>query len=205
MSDEFNGPGVRDAKHMEELRQRVKQLWVVLAVFCGASVICFCLLWVQLMQQSRTLNKVTDDVIFGRFVHYEAESDDYVKPITNAIQFFHDGYSVQFSAVDYTANGLFLSGEIGNPNEYRVSNLNLNFAARPYPVNVRDKWDRGNKNTVGWPPEWDIGNAQARVPVLDAGHTAKFSVTIPNVKQSAEQIRIAIIFSGESYTYLNGR
>jgi hypothetical protein len=29
-----------------------------------------------------------------------------------------------------------------------------------------------------------------------------FSVTIPNVKQSSEQIQIAVQFTGENYSYL---
>ena len=205
MVEEFAESAIHDADQLEKLQNRIRQLWIALAILGGVSILCLASVWIWSWQQSRTLNRMMDDILFGQFVHYEAEGDDYVKPTVTAIQFFHDGYSIQFDKVEYTPKGLFLSGEIGNPNQYRVSNLNLNFAARPDADKVRNKWDASSKSFVVWPPEWDIGSAQARIGDLGPGQAAKFSVTIPNVKEKSDQIRIAVLFSGEHYTYSNGR
>jgi hypothetical protein len=205
MDEEFTTSTIGDVDQIQKLQQRIKQLWIAFAILGGACILCFILVGIRMGEQSKALSRMTDDVIFGRFVHYEAESDDYVKPIVNAIQFFHDGYSMQFDKVEYTPQGLLLSGEIGNPNTYRVSNLDLNFAARPDAAKVRDKWDKGDKNFAVWPPEWDIGSARTHIGDLEPGHTARFNVTIPNVKEKSDQIRIAVLFSGERYVYSNGR
>lgn len=190
---------------IQVLQRQVKQVSIAFAIFAAISILCFVLLAGWSWQQSRTLNREMDDLMFGRFVHYEAENDDYVKPTANAIQFFHDGYSLQFETVEYTPKGLVLSGEIGNPNQYRVAHLNLNFVARPNSYAIRDKWNKSDKNSVEWPKEWDIGSAQTIIGDLAPGHTAKFSVTIPNVKQTPDSIRIAVLFFGEQYIYSPGR
>lgn len=204
MDEEFTGSTLHNMGDLRILQRRIKYLSISFAAFAGVSILGLLLLACWSWQQSHSLNRMMDDILFGQFVHYEAEGDDYVKPTVSAIQFFHDGYSMQFDTVEYTPKGIFLSGEIGNPNQYRVSNLNLNFVARPYADKVREKWDKSDKTFVGWPPEWDIGSAHASIGNLEPGHAARFSVTIPNVKEKPDPIRIAVLFSGEHYIYLPG-
>jgi hypothetical protein len=204
MDEHLTGSTLHSMDDLQILQRRMKYLSIAFAVFATVSTLCWLVLACWSWQQSRTSNMMMEDILFGQFVHYEAEGDDYVKPVVSDIQFFHDGYSMQFDTVEYTPKGLFLSGEIGNPNQYRVKNLTLNFVARPQAAKVRQKWDKSDKNFVVWPPEWDIGSAQINIGDLEAGHAGKFRVTIPNVKDKSDPIRIAVLFSGERYVYSSG-
>jgi len=192
-------PGVTG--EVQILERRIRKLGWALAVVAAFFVICVSLLGFFAWRQSRALSSTRQDINFGRFIHYDYDSDDYVAPVVNAIQFFHDGYSLQFEKVEYTPAGLLLSGEIGNPNQFRILNLNLTFAVRPYPEKIRDKWARAGGNLFGWSPDWDLGRAQTLVGDLGPGQTAKFSVTVPNVKPALDPIRIAVLFSRERYLY----
>ena len=183
------------------LRRRIKQLSWAVAGFVAFFLICVSLLGLFAWRQSRALSSTRQDMLFGRFVHYDYDSDDYVAPIVNTIQFFHDGYSLQFTKVEYTPAGLSLSGEIGNPNQFRILNLTLTFAVRPYPEKIRNKWVQAGDNLVEWSPEWDLGRAQAAIGDLAQGQTARFNVTIPNIKRTVDPVRIAVLFSGEHYMY----
>jgi hypothetical protein len=186
---------------LSTLRRRMQQIKVAFAISTGALILCIISLALWSQQQSRDLRRLKEDVFFGEFVQYDSESDDYVLPNARSTQFFHNGYSLEFDTVQYLPDGLLLSGRIGNPNQFRITALALNFAVRPYPEKIREKWQKLGKHLLGWPPEWDLGSARANVGDLDPGKTARFKVTIPNVKQPSDQIRIAVSFSGESYTY----
>lgn len=183
------------------LERRIKQLSWALAVLAAFFLVCVSVLGWLAWRQSRSLSTTRQDMIFGRFVHYDYDSDDYVAPVLNTIQFFHDGYSLQFTKVEYTPAGLLLSGEIGNPNQFRILDLTLTFAVRPYPEKIRDKWAQSGGKLFGWSPDWDLGRSQTHIGDLDQGQTAKFNVTIPNMKQTSDPIRIAVLFSGEHYMY----
>ena len=186
---------------VQVLERRVRHLFLALAIVAACLVVCIFVFGLFAWHDSRSLSSTRQDIIFGRFVHYDYDSDDYVAPVVNAMQFFHDGYSLQFDKVEYTPAGLLLSGEMGNPNQFRIRDLNLTFAIRPYPEKIRDKWARAGGNLIGWSPDWDLGRAQTAVGDLGPGQTAKFSVTVPNIRQSSDLIRIAVLFSGEHYIY----
>jgi hypothetical protein len=183
------------------LGRRIKQLSRALAILAAFLVLCIALLGFFAWHQSRALGSTRQDILFGRFEHYDYDSDDYVAPVVNAIQFFHDGYSLQFEKVEYTPAGLLLSGEIGNPNQFRILSLNLTFAVRPYPDKIRKKWAQAGGRLVGWSPDWDLGRAQTSVGDLGPGQTARFRLIVPNIKQDLDPIRIAVLFSGEHYIY----
>jgi hypothetical protein len=183
------------------LERRVARLSRALAVMGAFLLVCVAVLGFFVWHQSRALGTTRQDILFGRFEHYDYDSDDYVAPVVNAIQFFHDGYSLQFEKVEYTPAGLLLSGEIGNPNQFRILGLNLIFAVRPYPEKIWDKWAQAGGHLVGWSPDWDLGRGQTSVGDLGPGQTARFSVTVPGVKHASDPIRIAVLFSGERYIY----
>lgn len=204
MHEDFATAPQGQAVDVRSLERRIHQLSVALAIVAVALIVCVAVLGVISWRHTEALTTTKDDILFGRFIHYDYDSDDYVAPVVNAIQFFHDGYSIQFDKVLYTADGVELSGEMGNPNQFRITDLTLTFAARPYPEKIRDQWLHGGKNLVGWSPAWDIGSAAAKVSDLEPGRTARFNVTIPHVKQGADPIRIAVLFSGEHYTYVAG-
>lgn len=205
MHEEFAAARQNQALDVQSLERRVHRLSVALAVLAVAFVLCVALLAVVSWRHAQALTTTKDDILFGRFIHYDYDSDDYVAPVVNAIQFFHDGYSIQFDKLQYTADGMELSGEIGNPNQFRITRLTLTFAVRPYPEKIRDQWLRGGRNLVGWSPAWNIGGASTRVADLEPGRTARFNVTIPHVAQDPDPIRIAVLFSGEHYNYVQKR
>ena len=202
MHEEFAAARQKQPADVQSLERRVHRLSVALAVLAVVLILCVALLAVVSWRHAQALTTTKDDILFGRFIHYDYDSDDYVAPVVNAIQFFHDGYSIQFDKLQYTADGMELSGEIGNPNQFRITDLTLTFAVRPYPEKIRDQWLRGGRNLVGWSPSWNIGSATTKVADLEPGRTARFNVTIPRVAQNSDPMRIAVLFSGEHYTYV---
>jgi hypothetical protein len=130
---------------------------------------------------------------------------DFILPDVGTIQFLRRGYSISLEGVNYTQDGLNLLGQIGNGTNVTVSNLTLVFTARPYFTDeIRKKWEKlpSSPGFAWWSSEWDIGSGQTTViPILLPRTHFSFSVTIPNVKQTKENIHIAVWFSGERYTY----
>ena len=205
MHDEFATHRLEHAADLRTLQRRIDRLSLALVIVIALVLACFALFAAWSWRESRALNTTKDDILFGRFIHYDYDSDDYVAPVVNTIQFFHSGYSIQFDRVEYTNAGLVLSGEMGNPNQFRIKHLALTFAARPYPEKIRDKWISGERNLLGWSPDWDFGRTKVEIGDLQPGQTANFNLTIPGVKQTADPSRIAVLFSGEAYEYLPKR
>lgn len=200
MEAEFSPAGLR-SPDLLVMQRRLKQLGWALGGFALLCIIGFAVVSVLIWHQSVVLTRTRTDILFGSFVHYDYDTDDYVAPVVNAIQFFHDGYSLQFNKLEYTPEGLLLSGEIGNPNQFRILHLNLTFAVRPFPEKIKEKWVQSGTNVFGWSPQWDLGRATTNVGDLPPGRIATFTVTVPGVKQTSDPIRIAVLFSGEHYIY----
>jgi hypothetical protein len=149
----------------------------------------------------KAIEKTQDDIQFSQFVSDFNASTDYVQPTVNTIQFLRRGYSIDFDSVTYTQDGLVLSGTVGNTTNLWISSLALDMTARPYPYKIKDKWIQGPK-FIWWADDWNIGHAQTTVGSLLPGSTSTFHITIPNVKQTADGLQIAVSFSGERYQYL---
>ncbi len=183
-----------------ELSKRTKRIsvvvFVVLVLFTVATGTEFFLM----NRRLNALQKSQKDTEFSLFVTDTNASEDFVQPTVNVIQFLHHGYSILFDKVEYTQNGLALSGQIGNPTHLWISSLALTLSARPLRYKLREKWD---KDPYGlWSGDWNIGTAQTTVGALNPGSTTFFEVTIPNVKQTSDNMEIAVSFSGERYQYL---
>jgi hypothetical protein len=105
--------------------------------------------------------------------------------------------------VQYTQEGLALTGTIGNATQLWINSLALKFTARPSAYMFRDKWRESYNSGLIWlDSTWDIGTGQTTVGLLSPGTAALFSATIPNVKQTSNQIQIEVDLSGERYSYL---
>ncbi len=100
---------------------------------------------------------------------------DFVEPKVNTIQFPRRGYSIVFDAVQYTQEGLELSGRIGNPTQLWISLLAVNFTARPYVYKVEEKWKK--QSFPWWSDEWNIGSGQVAIGLLNPGSASAFHVT----------------------------
>jgi hypothetical protein len=100
----------------------------------------------------------------------------------------------------YTADGLVLKGYVGNPTLLTLSDLTIKFSATEPLYKYRDQFRRESVFFWFGPPS--IGEAQT-VPIanLSPGKRQQFEVTIPNVKQTNEGIRIEVQFTGERYLY----
>ncbi len=108
-----------------------------------------------------------------------------------------------FDSVQYTQEGLALTGTIGNATQLWINSLALKFTARSYAYMFRDKWRESYNSGFIWLDSTsDIGTGQTTVGLLSPGTAALFSVSIPNVKQTSNQIQIEVDFSGERYSYL---
>jgi hypothetical protein len=186
---------------VSHLKKRMARLtWglvIVVLVLVTLSATVFFFGWKKL----KANEKAQDNIRFVQFVAITREFTDFVQPKVNTIQFMHKGYSITFDSVEYTQDGLVLSGQVGNPTQLWISSLALDMTARPNPTKIRDKW---MEKTLpwAWDNDWDIGHAQTTVGQLNPGTSAPFHITIPNVKQTSDEVEIVVSFSGERYQYL---
>jgi hypothetical protein len=146
------------------------------------------------------MEEAQKNLSFSQFVTDYNNSADFVMPQVNTIQFLRRPYSISFDTVKYTQEGLLLSGTIGNGTQLWVSSLAVKFVARPYPYQIKGKWEK--QAWPWWDASWDIGSGETTVGTLNPGSAVPFSVTVPNVKQTSDSIEIAVSFSGERYVYL---
>jgi len=155
-------------------------------------------------RKSKAIDKALEDHSFNQFVDGITSNSSFVVPEVNTIQFLRRGYSITFDSVKYTQEGLALTGTVGNPTQLWISSLALKFTAKPYPYKFRDKWAE-NYRSGGFillDSSWEIGTGQTTIGALNPGSAVPFSVTIPNVKQTSDQIQIEVAFSGERYSYM---
>ena len=129
------------------------------------------------------------------------DGDNAITPDVGTIQFLkRGGYSIQLEAAKYTNEGLQLEGYVGNPTNIWVSNLSLKFSAQKNLYQYRDDFDKDEFSFYFGPPA--IGEAQCSpITSLTPGARQPFNVTIPNVKQTKEGIRLVVAFTGERYSY----
>lgn len=147
----------------------------------------------------RKLGSKIDDVSFNQTSTEYARDNDLLTPDVGVIQFMRRGYSVTFDRIDYTANGLEVSGTLGNPTQLTLSGINFKLSARPYLYQIREKVEKNEFYLYS--SEMEIGSGQTAISYLGPGKTATFTVTIPNVKQTKEGIQIVATFSNERYAY----
>lgn len=147
------------------------------------------------------LQKSQADLQFSDAVSDYNRDTDFVTINIGVIQFLRRGFSITFDSANYSQDGLTLAGTIGNPTQLWISSLTLNMSVRPYPYQVRDKWDK-DKFAFWNTSDFEVGKGQVNVGVLGPGSTATFAITIPNVKQTKDEPEIAVWFSGERYSYL---
>lgn len=189
-----------DTQSISALARRSKKLIVAGVAISLLLLACVgCVAFVA-WREDQVIKKSLNDQAFSEFVTDYDSSTDFVMPQVNTIQFLRRGFSISFDRVDYTPSGLVLDGTVGNPTQLWISSLALNFTARPYPFQIKEKWTRDS--FPFWNTDWDIGSGQTTVGLLNPGTTAPFSVTVPNVKQTSNGIEIAVSFSGERYSYL---
>lgn len=183
------------------LNKKLRNLAVLCVTISLLSVAVLVTLALIGWRKLKVIESTQDDIQFSQFVSDLNASTDYVQPIVNTIQFLRRGYSIDFDSVMYTQDGLVLTGTVGNATNLWISSLALDMTARPYPYKIKDKWLQGSK-FVWWADAWNIGHAQTTVGTLSPGSTSIFHITIPNVKQTADGLQIAVSFSGERYQYL---
>lgn len=185
-------------------KKRIRNLTLLLVITSILSLALIAASGVVGWRKLNAIQKAADDTQFSQFVSDFNAVTDYVEPTVNTIQFLRHGYSIDFNSVDYTQNGLELSGTVGNPTNLWISSLALDMTARPYPYQIKDKWlkDVRNNGFPWWSSDWDFGHAQTTVGGLNPGSTAFFHIAIPNVKQTSNGLQIAVSFSGERYQYL---
>lgn len=171
-----------------------RRWWVALAVAAVLGVEGF-----QLWQLNK-LKKDLDDLGWSVAVN-EHNEDSVITPDVGTIQFLKKGgYSIQFNAAKYTGDELYLQGFVGNPTNLWVTNLALKFSATKNPYEYRDAFKKDHFSFFFGLQS--IGEAQCSpITALAPGSRQPFEVTIPNVKQTKEGIRIVIAFTGERYSY----
>jgi len=194
---------VDSALALEKLELKTKRLstwtlvfFIVLLIVIASACAGGFFLW----KKAKALDAAQKDLAFSQFITDTNHITDFVVPQVNTIQFLKRGYSITFDTVKYTQEGLLLSGTLGNGTELYLNSLAVNFVARPYPYKIKEKFEK--QTFPWWSDEWNIGSGQTNVGVLGPGTSVPFTVSIPNVKQTADSIEIAVSFSGERYSYL---
>jgi hypothetical protein len=126
--------------------------------------------------------------------------DNEITPDVGTIQFLKSGYSIELVNVNYTNEGLKLKGFVGNPLNLSLSNLTLKFRVTKPLYKYRDEFQK-NEFTFLFGPE-PIGEAQTSpIAYLLPKSKEPFEVTIPNVKQMKDGLRLVVNFTGERYSY----
>jgi hypothetical protein len=157
-------------------------------------------------RRQQDLQKAFDNVAREARLADHLQADNFISPTVGVMQFLkHGRYSISIEDLKYTANGLELSGFVGNATQVALSTLTVIFTAdRPYYKN-RERYlrERGTSTswfTVGWPDD-EIGKGQVLLAYLGPGSQVSFAVTIPNVKQTSDETELTVSFSGERYSY----
>jgi hypothetical protein len=126
--------------------------------------------------------------------------EDTLRPDVGRIQFLRRGYSITLKAVRYTSEGLYMEGEVGNPMNLVIHNLTLRFSATKSLDQYREEF-RGNRELLSSGPPTVGQGETSPIASLGPGSLEHFEVTIPNVKQTQDGVRIAVQFSGARYGY----
>jgi hypothetical protein len=151
--------------------------------------------------QVKRLKSQIADLAWGNTARSRSEYEDSIEPTVGVIQFLKRGYSIQLKKVNYTADGLKLEGFVGNPLGLTLSNLTLDFSVTKPIYAYRNEFFKEHTSKWLWFGPAPIGRAQTSpIASLSFGSTAPFDVTIPNVKQTPEGIRIVVKFTGERYS-----
>jgi hypothetical protein len=131
----------------------------------------------------------------------DRDDDSAITTDVDSIQFMRKGgYSISFDTAKYTGEGLYLHGVVGNPTGLTVSNLSLKFTVTKQLYQYQDEFDKDPYVMLIGPPP--IGEAQCSpLSFLLPGTTEPFEVTIPNVRQTKEGVRLVVVFQGERYSY----
>lgn len=186
---------------LEISERRSKRRFVILLL---ATILILVLLLTAVGLGFWQLKKISNnqaDLQFSDAVNDYTRGNDFVTIQIGVIQFLRRGFSITFDSAHYSQDGLTLAGTVGNPTELWINSLTLNFSVRPYPYQIREKWDK--EKFIFWnASDFEIGSAQVNVGMLNSGSTTPFTVTIPNVKQTKDSPQIAIWFSGERYNYM---
>lgn len=127
-----------------------------------------------------------------------------ISPESNTIQFLDNGYSIQLEQVIHEPAGLHLIGYFGNPKLLTLHSVSLKFSARKSPSidDYRKAQKQSSDYIVFWAPK-EIGSAQtSSMSIVLPGTRARFEVTIPNVRQTKEGLRLYVSLSGERYSYV---
>lgn len=128
------------------------------------------------------------------------QEEDTITPDVGVIQFLKRGYSIELQSAKYTGDGLTLNGFVGNPTNLVVSNLSVKFMVTKPLYEYRDEFRKDSFLFFIGPPA--IGEAQTPpISTLPPRVREPFEVTIPNVKQTKDGIRIRVLFTGERYSY----
>lgn len=157
------------------------------------------------LYQIHTLAGALNDARWDRVSDALTKQDSITTNVGN-IQFIKgNAFSIELEKVDYTANGLHLTGYIGNATNLYLSNLTLTFTATKQVYDMRadfDKADEKTRSVFDWLGVPTVGNAQSSaITSLTPGTKQAFDVTIPNVKQTTSGVRVTVEFSGERYSY----
>ncbi|MGA2587185.1 MAG: hypothetical protein ABSF88_09190 [Candidatus Aminicenantales bacterium] len=164
-------------------------------------ILVFGLLGYELFQ-IRSIKSQIEDMEW-RFALQEKSQEDTITTDVGTIQFLKRGYSIHIESARFMAEGLYLKGYVGNPLNIWVSNLTLKFVVTKPLYEYKDQFYKTNSPYFFWFGAENIGDAQTSPIVsLLPSKRAPFEVTIPNVKQTKEGLRIAVSFTGERYSYL---
>jgi hypothetical protein len=131
----------------------------------------------------------------------ERNDDSVVTPEVGTIQFLRKGgYSIHLETVKYTGDGLYLQGFVGNPLNLWLTNVSLKFTATKQLYQYQDDFRKDHWAMIFGPTP--IGEAQCSpIPSLSPGSRRPFEITVPNVKQTKEGVRLVVAFTGERYSY----
>jgi hypothetical protein len=149
------------------------------------------------------LHKIREDLgdLQWNVALHNRDDESVITPEVGTIQFLKKGgHSIELETVKYSGDGLYLKGFVGNPTNLWVTSLSLKFTATKQLYQYEDDYKKDRWVLFFSPTA--IGEAQCSpIATLGPGLRHPFEVSIPNVKQTKEGIRLVVAFTGERYSY----
>jgi hypothetical protein len=121
---------------------RLMLIWTISIVFVASAVEGY-LLYNTQKQAARAIREEK----WERLVSEYYLSADSISPQVGIIQFLKNGLSVTLNSANYTANGLELTGELGNARNVTISSITLHMTALHPIYSLRDKYLAGQDLT----------------------------------------------------------
>ena len=114
-------PATNDAETLATINRRLRRLSIGLISLSLLLVASTASLLFLFWRKAKAVDEAQQSLQVDQAISSYSSDKDFVEPTVNTIQFMRRGDSIFFDKVEYTQNGLVLSGQVGNATQLWVS------------------------------------------------------------------------------------